>query len=768
MSAVPEVPASTYRLQISKDFTLEDATEILDYIRDLGISWVYLSPLLKAEPGSTHGYDVIDHSLIDPERGGAKAFERFSVAAHERGLGVLVDIVPNHMGVATPELNAWWWQLLKEGSESDRAQSFDVDWVAGQGKVRIPVVGDDDLVGGRIAHLDVRENKLYYYDTAYPIAEGTQGEDANAVLERQHYALVNWREADSRLNYRRFFAVNTLAAIRVENRRVFDESHKEIRRWFAEGLADGVRVDHPDGLRDPAQYLVDLNEVTGGAYTLVEKILEPGEALEGEWATDGTTGYDALALIDRVLTAPQAERTLEDLEARLRGEPEDWAELVHHTKRAVADGILNSEVRRIARELTSDVEADTPLLEDTVAEILTCFPVYRSYLPHGLGYLQDAVERAQSHRPDLSEAIVAVAAILSDPEHPAALRFQQTSGMVMAKGVEDCAFYRYARLVSLNEVGGDPSDFCVSVQTFHAWAAERNEEWPDAMTALSTHDTKRGEDTRARIATLAEVPREWEQALQSLLEAAPLKDTSFAVLLWQSIFGAWDSADPDLRSRLHAYAEKAMREAGSETEWTAPNEVYESSVHQAVDAAFDNPAVHATVQALLELTAGAAQANSLSQKTLSLMIPGVPDVYQGSEILERSLVDPDNRRPVNFAAAAESLRQGASEKQKLTRAVLHLRRDEPQKFGSYVPLRVEGEAEEHALAFDRGGAVAVVTRLPHALAARGGFGETTVQLPEGVWIDIVTGNRAEGSVLLIDLLADSAAVVLSRAEESVR
>ncbi|CUR55619.1 Maltooligosyl trehalose synthase [metagenome] len=768
-------PASTYRFQISADFDLFQATSRLGYLRDLGVDWVYLSPLLVAESGSNHGYDVVSHAAIDPDRGGPEGLAALSAEARRLGMGVLVDIVPNHVGVATPHLNAWWWDLLRHGRSSERADTFDVDWDAGQGRLRIPVVGDDDRSpeGGPIANLSVRDGELRYHDNRFPIAPGTADDlaDANTVHDRQHYELVNWRVADAGLNYRRFFAVNTLAAIRVEDPAVFAASHTEIKRWFDEGLVDGLRVDHPDGLRDPEGYLSDLAELTGGAYVLVEKILEPGEHLLASWSTEGTTGYDALAFIDRVLTDPAGQQSLDALEARLRGAPVDWHSLIHDTKRAVTDTILHSEVQRITRELSTP--GQTTEVADAVGELLTCFPVYRSYLPDGREHLEQALTLARSHRPDLTSTFDLVAPVLGDATADAAKRFQQTSGMVMAKGVEDCAFYRWSRLTSLNEVGGDPSIFATTPAVFHGWLAERQHEWPDAMTCLSTHDTKRGEDVRARITALAEIPLVWEAALDELLSLAPLPDAGFGSLLWQAILGAW----PASRTRLHAYAEKAMREAGDRTTWTAPDAAYEEAVHAAVDAAVDDPAVVRVLDELLTTVTGPGWSNSLAAKLLAITMPGVPDVYQGSELWEQSLVDPDNRRPVDFDARAELLagvRRGeatplgaalddpGTAKLAVTYAALTLRRDRPDLFTAYDPLSAEGPAADHVLAFDRGGAVSVVTRLPVGLAARGGWAETVLRLPEGTWLEQVSGREYAGTVSVSALLSDLPVALLAR------
>ena len=736
-------PSNTYRLQITEDFDLFEAARRLPYLRELGVDWVYLSPLLAAEPGSAHGYDVVAHDRIDPARGGEEGLAALSKEARRLDMGVLVDIVPNHVGVATPAENAWWWDLLKHGRDSVHAAAFDVDWDAGDGKVRIPVVGDDDEDAIHVADGEVR-----YHEMRFPLAPGTTSP------EDQHYQLVNWRVADHGLNYRRFFAVNTLAAIRVEERDVFDASHVEIRRWFDEGLVDGLRVDHPDGLREPGRYLDDLAGITGGAYVLVEKILHPGEVLPPSWATAGTTGYDALALLDRVLTDPAAREPLDLLETRLRRSSVDWEQMVHDTKRAVADGILGSEVRRIVRELSS-VDEPVDALIDAVAELLACFPVYRSYLPEGRDRLDQAFSLARRHRPDLAATLDALQPPLSDPGSAPALRFQQTSGMVMAKGVEDCAFYRWSRLTSLNEVGADPGIFSITPEEFHDQMSARQADWPNAMTALSTHDTKRGEDVRARITALAEMPERWMHALARLLELAPLPDPGFGGLLWQAAVGAW----PISRERLHAYAEKAMREAGDRTTWTSPDPAYEEAVHAAVDAAYDDPRVTAVIDALLTDLVAPGWSNALAAKLVALTMPGVPDVYQGSELWEQSLVDPDNRRFVDFDARATLVGSldstpvsltarpddPGTAKLAVTHTALTLRRDHPALFTTYAPVAASGPAADHVLAFDRGGAVTVATRLPVGLATEGGWGPTVLGLPPGRWRDVITGATLTSS-----------------------
>lgn len=764
-------PISTYRLQIRESFDLEQAAAIVDYLAELGADWVYLSPLLTAERGSDHGYDVTDHASIDPARGGSAGLEALCTAARDRGLGILIDIVPNHMGVATPEQNPWWWDLLTHGRSSRYAEAFDVDWDAGGGKIRIPVLGETEK-----PPLEVRDGRLWYYDNAYPLAPGTADDGASPaeVHARQNYELVHWTRADAELNYRRFFAVNTLAAIRVEVPWVFDESHAEILRWTNEGLADGLRVDHPDGLLDPGGYLDRLAEATGGAYVLVEKILEHGETLPAHWQTAGTTGYDALADIDRVLVDPAGREPLDVLDAELRGTPApvEWEELIHGTKRGIADGILRSEVLRLDR-LISGVESREPDAADALAELLACFPVYRSYLPVGEEHLQHAANLARRFRPDLAERIDALLPILRDPQHPAAIRFQQTSGMVMAKGVEDTAFYRFSRLSSLTEVGADPSEFAIDVAEFHRRQGARQAGFPKSMTTLSTHDTKRGEDTRARIDVLSEVPDRWAEVLGELRRLAPVGDGVLESLLWSSFLGVW----PASRERLHAYAEKASREAGSSTTWTAPNEEFEGRMHAMVDAAFDDPRVTEVIEGFVDEIARYGWSNSLSAKLIQLTAPGVPDVYQGSELWETSLVDPDNRRPVDFEERRRILAEldggalppvdaTAAAKLLVTTRALRLRRDRNELFTRYTPLAVIGEAAEHLVAFDRGGAITLATRLPVALERRGGWGDTVVAAPGRSLTDVITGRSHAGPLLRVADVLDTYPVALLATPES--
>jgi (1->4)-alpha-D-glucan 1-alpha-D-glucosylmutase len=751
------LPSSTYRLQIRESFDLDTAAALADYLADLGIDWAYLSPLLRAAAGSDHGYDVVDHSLVDPARGGRAALDRFNAAARANGLGILIDIVPNHMGIAEPHENSWWWDVLKHGRGSPHASYFDIDWEFGGDKVRLPILGgslEDALANGE---LRIHDDTLLYFDTVLPLAPGTGRGELAAVVSAQHYELMNWQRADNELNYRRFFAVNTLAGLRVELPEVLEASHIEILRWVREGITDGIRVDHPDGLADPGGYLDALAAATDNAPVWVEKILEGDEQLPAFWATAGTTGYDALGDVDRVLVDPAGRAALDALDARLRGrdKPIDWATLIHGTKRAVVDGILRSEVLRLERELPDPLAKAA----DAIAELLACFPVYRSYLPVGEEHLLEAARLAKQYRADLTQTIEALLPVLSDPGQPAAIRFQQTSGMVMAKGVEDTAFYRYNRLSSLTEVGGDPAEFSIGVAEFHRRQLDRQAGHPASLTTLTTHDTKRGEDTRARISVLSEIPDRWATTLERLHELAPLGDAVLADLLWESIVGAW----PASRDRLHDYATKAAREAGSSTKWTNPNEEFETAMHAMIDSVFDHPAVADVVAGFVAEIEQAGWSNSLTAKLIQLTAPGIPDVYQGSELWETSLVDPDNRREVDFdlrralltsiEGALPPIDESGAAKLLVTTRALHLRRDRPELFTRYAALPVLGESARHAVAFDRGGAIAVGTRLSLGLGERG-WGDTELVLPGHPLGDAITGREfAGGPLLLADLLA---------------
>ncbi|SFF41132.1 malto-oligosyltrehalose synthase [Blastococcus tunisiensis] len=737
------MPAATYRLQVHAGFRLQDAAEVAGYLADLGVTHAYSSPLLRSAEGSNHGYDTVDHAHVDEARGGRAGLDRFVTALHAHGLGLVLDLVPNHMGVDDPAAAPWWWDVLQHGQRSEHAAAFDIDWEFGGGKVRIPVLGSADDV----AELELVDGELRYYDNRFPIAPGTGEGTPQEVHARQHYELVDWRRADSGLNYRRFFAINTLAGLRVEDPAIFDATHRLVLQLVHDGAVDGLRIDHPDGLADPKGYLDRLAGASGGRWTVVEKILEPGEDLPASWQAAGTTGYDALAEVDGVLVDPAGEPALTALDTELAGKAVDYEQLVHDCKREVTDGMLGSEVARLVRVIGPLPGVDHAQQTEALAELLASFPVYRSYLPDGREHLDATVAAVRTRRPDLVHAADALHSVLSSAGSEAATRFEQTSGPVMAKGVEDSAYYRWARFAALNEVGGDPARFGSTVAGFHTAQQRRAQRYPESMTTLSTHDTKRSEDVRARLAVLAELPGDWARLVRTLLERHPLADRPLAHLVWQNLVGAW----PLSRERAHAYAEKAAREAGTSTTWTSPDAEFEGRLHALVDAAYDDPATAADLDAFVTRIAPLGWSNSLSQKLLQLTMPGVPDVYQGSELWDFSLVDPDNRRPVDYDLRRTLLAAidggeipavdatGAAKLLVVSR-VLRARRDHPGWFAGYEPVGVTGSAADHVVAYDRGGAVTVATRLPAGLAATG-WGDTALQLPTGAWQDLLTRER---------------------------
>ncbi len=748
-----QVPAATYRLQLHAGFRLEDAAGVAGYLADLGITHAYSSPLLRSAEGSNHGYDTVDHAHIDEARGGRAGLDRFVAALHEHGLGLVLDLVPNHMGVADAAASPWWWDVLRHGRGSEHAAAFDIDWEFGAGRVRIPVLGSaDDVEKLEVVTGADGAAELRYYDNRFPIAPGSDGGTPQEVHARQHYELVDWRRADAELNYRRFFAINTLAGLRVEDPAIFDATHELVLQLVGDGAVDGLRIDHPDGLADPKAYLQRLAQASGGRWTVVEKILEPGEELPEGWATAGTTGYDALTEVDRVLIDPSGEPALTALDTELAGRAVDYAELVRLCKREVTDGILGSEVARLVRVIGELPGIDRDQQTEALAELLAAFGVYRSYLPDGREHLDAAVGAVRAHRPDLAPAADALYPVLSQAGSEPATRFEQTSGPVMAKGVEDSAYYRWARFAALNEVGGDPAGFGGTVAQFHAAQVHRLAVKPQSMTTLSTHDTKRSEDVRARLAVLAELPSEWTQLVRGWLARHPLGDRSLAHLVWQNLIGAW----PLSRERAHAYVEKAAREAGTSTTWTAPVPEFEKQLHALVDAAFDDSTTTAEIDAFVTRIAPLGWSNSLAQKLLQLTMPGVPDVYQGTELYDFSLVDPDNRRPVDYdlrrrlladldRGEVPAVDDSGAAKLLVTSRVLRSRRDHPELFTGYAPLEVTGSAADHLVAYDRGspdqdGVVVVATRLPARLADTG-WRDTALQLPNGAWRDLLTGER---------------------------
>lgn len=777
------VPSSTYRLQIQPEFTFGDAADQADYLAALGVSHAYLSPILAPAPGSAHGYDVVSHEFLNEEAGGSEGFDLLTAALRQAGLGTVVDVVPNHMTTPTPaSLNHPWWFLLRDGRESDHAHWFDVDWEAEDGRVLVPVLGQSleaVLAAGELAveageGPHGNETVLRYFDHVFPVRPGTETLDLPELVAAQRYRLCDWHEGGSRLNYRRFFDVTTLAAVRVEIDDVFHHTHRLLLEEFRAGTIDGFRIDHPDGLADPGDYLARLADATGDAWVVAEKILEGHEQLPDDWRCAGTTGYDTLLRVQQVFVDPAGEQPLTDHLTELVGEPVDLAAMVHTAKRQVVAQVQEAEVNRLMR-LAGRVLAreDQAALRRGLEALLVSMDRYRAYLvpgaepaPEQLAVLAHAEARASELVPEEDRDALAMVAQLASGGHlPGAqvdtrgaqrefvVRFQQTCGPVMAKGIEDTAFYRFSRLTGLNEVGGDPGRLGLEPGELHGFAARQLATWPTTMTTLSTHDTKRSEDVRARLSVISELPQHWAQWVRVARDlAAPHRgsrlDASTEYLLWQTAVGAW----PISTDRLQAYATKAVREAKQHTTWTEPDAGYEADVARFVDALTTEPVLTDHLAQWVELTAPAARATTLGQKLLQLVLPGVPDVYQGTELVDLSLVDPDNRRPVDYASrrtrlarldAGEPPRDLDDEKLLVTSRTLRLRRDHPEWFtGEQATYAAVPTSSEHALAVGRGDAdgvrvVAVATRCSERLRSDGGWGAASITLPEGDWVDLL-------------------------------
>ncbi|OBH58328.1 malto-oligosyltrehalose synthase [Mycobacterium colombiense] len=757
---------STYRLQLRGEssgfaFTFADAENLLDYLNDLGVSHLYLSPLMTATTGSSHGYDVTDPTTVSPEIGGREGLARLSAAARERGMGLIVDIVPNHVGIGQPRQNPWWWDVLRNGRSSPYATFFDIDWdLDDDGRIVLPVLGSDDDAAG----LTVDGDLLRLGDLAFPIAPGTARGTGPEVHERQHYRLVGWRNGVC--GYRRFFSITSLAGLRQEYRAVFDATHAEVGRWFTEGLVDGIRIDHPDGLSDPCGYLAWLRELTGPqAWIVIEKILAVDEALERTLPIGGTTGYDVLRETGGVLVDPKGAPALTALVESAGVDYQAMPDMLVDLKIRAATDTLASELRRLRRSIVAAAGADHPQLPEAVAALLTHIGVYRSDYPGLVALLPTALAETEAAAPEFGPALQVLAAALARGGEPAT-RLQQLCGAVTAKAVEDCLFYRDARLVSLNEVGGEPHRFGVGAAEFHHSAATRARLWPQTMTTLTTHDTKRGEDVRARISVLSQVPSLWTEFLARWEIAAPSPDPATGRFLWQNIFGVWPvngEVTDALRDRLHAYTEKAIREASWHTSWNDPDAEFEGAVHRWLDTVLDGPVAGQLTELVAQLNPHAAS-DALAQKMLALTVPGIPDVYQGTELWDDSLVDPDNRRAVDYAARRAALRALEHPKIRVVTTALRVRRDHPDAFlhGDYVPVLADGDAADHVLAFGRGEDIVVaVTRWTVRLTETG-WGNTVLPLPDGTWKDALTGAIADGPTSAAQLFADLPVVLLER------
>jgi (1->4)-alpha-D-glucan 1-alpha-D-glucosylmutase len=843
----PSIPIATYRLQLTADFNFSAAASVIPYLKDLGISHIYASPFMKARAGSTHGYDVVDHNHFNPELGGETGFERLSSALKKHDLGLILDFVPNHVGVHFAD-NPWWLDVLEWGPASPHAISFDIDWellpYRARGGVLLPIIGSsygEALESGEIElRYDESEGSFsaWYFGHQLPIAPERYSEvlrtvvrEADAdesdagkkilslasdykglhhpnrkeapafkaklrsisggaefikcglaayragpgraaqilalhhLLERQHYRLGHWRLASSDINYRRFFDVNTLAGLRVEDVGTFEATHRLVRKLIAQDKLQGLRLDHIDGLRDPAQYFRRLRRLVRQAqgrnskpfYVVIEKILGEQEKLNTLSGVHGTTGYEWMNAITRVLIDSNGLEPLDEIWRQISNQPPELEPVLREAKRRVLETLLASEFTVLSRLLarianghysTRDYSADS--LRQALELYVLHFPVYRTYLTsaepaaHDRALISETIAKARADWFSADEGLFdflrdALTMDLINSGHGAhspprirrfAQKVQQFTGPLMAKSLEDTAFYRYHRQLALNEVGGDPAAKALTVNDFHALMQKRVKEWPHGMTATATHDTKRGEDARTRIAALAEIPGEWTAAVarwkvtnaRHLVLDGKMRAPSatFEYMLYQALIGSWQSNDRTFLKRIQAYALKAAREGKQETSWLNPHGNYEKGVESFIEKILDRSLSGEFLDSLEKFTQRTSllgALNSLSQLTLKVTMPGVPDFYQGTEHWDLSFVDPDNRRPIDFAQRASELRSlqaGDGDllikdwpngylKLAWTQHLLKLRAEMSAVFthGAYQPLEVTGPHRDHVIAFAR-------------------------------------------------------------------
>jgi (1->4)-alpha-D-glucan 1-alpha-D-glucosylmutase len=814
--ALRKVPRATYRLQFNERFRLADALALVPYFHDLGISHLYASPLFKAAPHSAHGYDVCDFGRLNPEIGTEDDLEKLIAALHERNMGLVLDIVPNHMGIATPE-NKWWQDVLKNGPASRFAKYFDIRWDAPdpklRGKVLLPVLGDryEHILKRGELHVQKENGEavLRYFENEFPIALDSISKNVSAehinsdrralddLIQKQNYSLAFWRDGDSQLNYRRFFAVSTLAGLRTEDEAVFNDVHSLLKRWLDKRWLDGLRVDHPDGLRDPATYLKRLRALAPDLWTIVEKILQPGEDVPDDWPVDGTVGYDFLNQVNGLFIQTKNKKTLADFYSDFAGEPAEAGGMVREKKRLVLETLFVAEVRMLV-DLLEEIAALRPAhrdfpgedLHEALIEFITCFPVYRTCvrpLDDFVGesdvlYVNQAVASAKEARPDLPPALfqffgdLLLLLFQGQSEGDFVARFQQLTGPAMAKGVEDTAFYCLNHFLSVSEVGGDPGSFGVSVDEFHDFCRKLQIRGGHSMLGSSTHDTKRSEDVRARLNVLSEIPREWCAAVSRWAKMNErhrrnhFPDRNIEYVLYQTLVGAW----PISLERLLAYMEKASCEAKQHTDWNHRNPQYDQALKNFVTNALGDKDFVVDLEALVTSLADAAQINSVAQTLIKLTAPGVPDTYQGNEIWDFSLVDPDNRRPVDFELRkrllAEAKELGAADAWKrrdegmpklwLIQRTLAFRSQHEELFnGNYEPVFAQGNHADHIVAFIRG--ERVMTIVPRFARSRAG-GLPELPLPPGKWRNEFTGESFSGKIFIGELLAKFPVALLVR------
>ncbi|MYR43911.1 malto-oligosyltrehalose synthase [Streptomyces sp. SID5910] len=771
-------PLATYRVQLQPGFPFAAAAAAVPYLASLGVTHLHLSPVLEAVPGSLHGYDVVDPGRVREELGGEDGLRDLARTAREHGLGLVVDIVPNHMAMS-PRHNRALWEVLREGPKSPYARWFDIDWEAQGGQVLLPVLGAP--VGEVLEQLRADGDVLRYHDHVFPLREGTGDLPLPQLLDAQWYRPVWWRLARTELNYRRFFSISELIGVRVEDPEVFEATHGTILRLLGEGVVDGLRVDHPDGLADPDTYLARLHEASGGRWTVVEKILADGERLPAAWPVAGTTGYDALRHVDGLFTDPTGYgELLGRYRAFAAPEPDrggDWAATVRRAAYKVLTHELATETDRLTRvaHRLCVASPDAALrdrapwaLRTALRELLVRMEVYRPYTSVDAASVVTEEAAAEARHafavPEEAGAVDVVRGLLlgrfgDGPDHVEfRTRFAQTASALRAKSVEDTAFYRYVPLLSATEVGGNPGSPAVSPELFHAYCARVQRDWPTTGTVVSTHDTKRSADVRAALAVLTECPERWAEVLAEVTGGEGVPDGQLAWAAWQTVFGL----GPADAGRVEEALLKHVREAGMYTSWTEQEPAYEEAVARFV-AKGPCGAPGERVAAFRAALEPHIRANVLGTALTHLTMPGVPDLYQGTEGEYRALVDPDNRRPADFPPAAPG------DKDAVTRAALALRARRPEAFGdtaTYEALPADGPAAAHCVAFVRSGRVlTAVTRLSLRLAESGGWRGTTLTLPPGRWSDaLAPGREFEGHARVEDLLTNLPVALLERTD----
>ncbi|HDR2759944.1 TPA: malto-oligosyltrehalose synthase [Enterobacter mori] len=749
------IPSATYRIQFRNGMTFDRVVALIPYFRDLGISHLYASPVFTATTDSTHGYDVTDPNEIDPAIGGRDGFNRMAAALRQAGMGLILDIVPNHMSTSLE--NRWWRDVIEHGKQSRYARYFDIDWSR---PLTLPFLGDTfeaELEKGAIRlYRDSVTNKaaLVYYDTAYPLNPGTWDENKSIaeLHEAQSWRLMSWREAPKQLSWRRFFEITGLVGVRVEDEQVFHDTHRLILELVHDGTVDGLRIDHIDGLADPLGYLQRLRQATGpDCYITVEKILAKGEQLPAEWPVSGTTGYEFIASLAEVLVDDNSLARLEKVHNETLGVTVDRQNALRDAKGLMTDRNFEGEfttLLNLARDLAqhNGVEIQTDDIHHALRELLIAFPVYRTYgtaeglTPSDVTLLSRVVASVNASEPALSLIVRILTGDLPERDRDAATlfrtRFQQLTGPLMAKSVEDTLFFRHNLELALNEVGADPTPRAFSLSRFHQEMRIRLARQPDALLGTSTHDTKRGEDARARLYTLTEAPEQWGENLARwrqmnqthvrFLNDGTAPNAADTWMIYQALAGVWPATlSPDdwdglqtLEARFLGFIEKALREAKQRTDWIDSNESYENVVMEYVRHLLspDNTLFLHDFSETLQPFVRAGLMNSLSQTVIKLTAPGVPDIYQGSEALNFSLVDPDNRREPDFAALVQNLSKAnlrvfndeqcwrdGRVKQYVTATLLRLRPHYPSlfRYGDWLPLKVTGDREENLIVYAR-------------------------------------------------------------------